>query len=371
MSVYISEVSEGGGGLDDFVEVAVPQGLDVSGFRLVVYDDAGRVQDGPFGFPALASSVAGQDVYLFDDASVGLGSFSLNDGIALIDATGMVAQFVSFDGTVITATEGPAVGASSTSIGTHDSGFSLQTGDGGATYLVEARPNPGVLPCFAPGTRIETPLGLRAVALLRPGDLVVTRDHGPLPVRFVHHRPGPTGPTRATGQTGQTGPGSHERAPILIRAGALGPGRPVHDLVVSGQHRILAGGGGQLMGSFEVECLVPAKALLGLPRVRMMRGRRRMDWWHFALETHALVLAEGSWVETLFVGPVVLPGFSALQRRHLAALGDPAQASRGSGPGPGSGSDEASARPLIGAATARRKIAALRPGRASVRSPCH
>lgn len=37
--------------------------------------------------------------------------------------------------------------------------------------------------CFCAGAMIETPSGPRAIEYLRPGDLVVTRDHGPQPIR--------------------------------------------------------------------------------------------------------------------------------------------------------------------------------------------
>ncbi|NBQ51552.1 MAG: hypothetical protein EBU35_13140, partial [Marivivens sp.] len=40
--------------------------------------------------------------------------------------------------------------------------------------------------CFTPGARIATPRGARPIETLRPGDLVVTRDHGLQPIRWTH-----------------------------------------------------------------------------------------------------------------------------------------------------------------------------------------
>ena len=107
--------------------------------------------------------------------------------------------------------------------------------------------------------------------------------------------------------------------PVLIRAGALGPGRPARDLVVSAQHRVLIGGFGQVAGAFGTEALVPAKALTGLPGVRLMHGRRSADWVHFALRRHAVVLADGCATESLLLAPMVMNGLPAFQRRRLEA----------------------------------------------------
>lgn len=83
--------------------------------------------------------------------------------------------------------------------------------------------------CFVAGTLIETPVGWRAVEELAPGDLVITRDNGHQPVRWV-------GSVRLSGSS----LARHSRLrPIRIRAGALGPATPARDLLVSPQHRVL------------------------------------------------------------------------------------------------------------------------------------
>ncbi|WP_425452367.1 Hint domain-containing protein [Roseovarius spongiae] len=107
--------------------------------------------------------------------------------------------------------------------------------------------------------------------------------------------------------------------PVLISAGALGPGRPHADLVVSPQHRILAGGG-QLCEHFAGEALVPAKALTGLPGVRRMRGKREIIWVHFACAAHEIVFANGCMAESLLLGPMVLNGLKQGERRELSRI---------------------------------------------------
>ena len=42
--------------------------------------------------------------------------------------------------------------------------------------------------CFTPGTRIATPMGARDIATLKVGDIVVTRDHGLQPIRWIQSR---------------------------------------------------------------------------------------------------------------------------------------------------------------------------------------
>ena len=152
--------------------------------------------------------------------------------------------------------------------------------------------------CFARGMRVDTPDGPRPVETLRPGDLVATLDAGPQPVVW----------SRLNRQ--RFGAGREDELPVLIRAGALGPGRPALDLIVSPQHRVLAGGYGQLEGAFDSPCLVPAKALTGLPRVRRMRGKQAIDWVHFAFDRHHVVWCHGALSESLFLGPMAVRGLA-------------------------------------------------------------
>lgn len=159
--------------------------------------------------------------------------------------------------------------------------------------------------CFAEGTLIDTPQGPRPIQALRRGDLVITRDSGPQSVRW-------------TGTWLQDLARAPQGArPVLLQPGALGPGVPERPLIVSPQHRILVGGGGQLQRFFAAEVFVPAKALTELPQVRHMAGRRMAVWHHFACARHQVIRANGCWSETLLAGPVVWRG---LPRADLEAL---------------------------------------------------
>ena len=71
-------------------------------------------------------------------------------------------------------------------------------------------------PCFTQGTRILTPSGLRPVEDLAPGDLVITRDAGPQPIRW-------TGRVVIDAARLRREPACR---PVHIAANAFGPGRP-------------------------------------------------------------------------------------------------------------------------------------------------
>jgi len=48
-----------------------------------------------------------------------------------------------------------------------------------------------------------------------------------------------------------------------------------------------------------------------------MMGKSRITWIHFALAGHQVVRANGCYSESLLLGPMVLNGMTALQRRAL------------------------------------------------------
>ena len=159
--------------------------------------------------------------------------------------------------------------------------------------------------CFTRDTRLLTLRGHVPIARLRPGDALITLDHGPREVRWVGGRFVPL-------------PGRH--APIRIAAGALGEGGPAYALMVSPQHRILLRNkiAQRMFGRSEV--FVAVKALLGLPGVTQLPGNAPLTYWHVALEAHEIVLANGAWAETLFPGPMAWAALSKDDQRELAEL---------------------------------------------------
>lgn len=161
------------------------------------------------------------------------------------------------------------------------------------------------LACYAEGTLIDTPNGVVAIETLSAGDLVLTKDNSVQKIRWVrqHHQ--------------MLESVSSDEKPVLIQKGALGGGRPTQNLIVSPQHRILVGGSGQLDAFFPTECFVPAKALVGLPRIRHMAGKQKVLWCHFACDKHEVINANGCLSETMLLGPMVL---KALSRKEYSEV---------------------------------------------------
>lgn len=136
--------------------------------------------------------------------------------------------------------------------------------------------------CFLKGTLIDTKDGPRPVEALRPGDRVLTYDHGYQPLRLM----------RAMTYRFRDGP--HRMKPIRIKPDTFGPGFPSRELLVSPQHRIA-------LPQEDPDHLVAAKKLLSVPGVTPRPSCRMARYCHLIFERHELVRANGAWAESLLV----------------------------------------------------------------------
>ncbi len=155
---------------------------------------------------------------------------------------------------------------------------------------------PYEVPCFTVGTMIATPDGLRAVEDLVPGDLVLTRDNGAQPLRWIGIR-----------RLDAIDLHLHENLrPVRISAGALGDNMPETDLVVSLQHRILVRSriAERMFGQPEV--LVAAKQLLQFDGVDLEDDLTEVTYVHILFDRHEVVRANGAESESLYLGPMAL-----------------------------------------------------------------
>jgi serralysin len=166
-----------------------------------------------------------------------------------------------------------------------------------------------IVPCFTPGTLISTERGDVAVEALRAGDLVMTRDNGLQPVRWIGRRDLDRAALAAA-------PGLQ---PVLIGAGALGDGFPHRDMVVSPQHRMLVTGAAAdiLFGSDEV--LISAIHLVGRPGI-LRPVMQAVSYLHVLCDAHEIILAEGTWTESFQPALRMLDAMTATQRDELRAL---------------------------------------------------
>lgn len=177
------------------------------------------------------------------------------------------------------------------------------------------------VPCFTLGTRLDTPRGPRPVEDLAVGDMVLTRDEGPRPIRWIGHRRVP-----ATGRF----------APIHIGAGVLGASRP---LLVSPLHRVLVQGpvAELLFGTREV--LVAARDLVDGRDVRIEEGGW-VDYYHLLFDRHQVVMSDGLLSESFLVGPQTRHCFDQAAIQEICALFPELDPATGGGYG-------ASARPTL------------------------
>ncbi|MFQ5624653.1 MAG: Hint domain-containing protein [Paracoccaceae bacterium] len=167
-----------------------------------------------------------------------------------------------------------------------------------------------ILICVARGTRIATPGGETAVEDLAVGDLVLTRDGGPQPIRWIGAR--------------RVGAGELARDPSLrpvrILRGAFGAGRPARDLVVTPQHRILLSDWRAEIMFGEAEVLAPAKALVNERTIRIDREAGEVEYFHLLFDCHQIIYTEALPTESFHPGAYSLRELDRATRAEIIRL---------------------------------------------------
>ncbi len=190
-------------------------------------------------------------------------------------------------------------------VGTDTFQYTISDGNGGfdtGTVTI-------TIPCFTPGTLIETARGLVKVEQLRVGDQVRTRDHGMQRVEWIGMR------AVSAAELAQT----PSWRPIRIAKGALGPDMPNRDMMVSPQHRMLleSDKAEMLLGAREV--LAPAKALTYLDGVSVA-DVAEVTYIHIMCAEHEIVMGDGVWSESFQPGDMTIGAVDAVQRAELLRL---------------------------------------------------
>jgi hypothetical protein len=184
------------------------------------------------------------------------------------------------------------------SVVAHDMGDG-QTDPFNFTYTISNGTHPGVgcvnatsVPCFVAGTCIATPQGDRRAQALRPGDLVMTKDEGAQPLRWIGLR-------RVAAQG--------DFAPNHIRADT--PGRH-RDLLVSPLYRFLIRDNlaEPLFG--EAEVLVATHDLVNGLSIACREGGGA-TYLHLLFDRHQVVFAEGLETESFLPAPQTADIFEA------------------------------------------------------------
>ena len=126
--------------------------------------------------------------------------------------------------------------------------------------------------CYGRGTRILTARGAVPVEALRLGDRVrAVLGQRDAPIVWIGRR--------AVDCAGDPRPG--RVWPVRVAVGAFGPGRPAADLTLSPDHAVYVNG-----------VLIPIRYLINGGSIAQTPVDR-IEYWHFALPRHGVVLAEG------------------------------------------------------------------------------
>lgn len=163
-----------------------------------------------------------------------------------------------------------------------------------------------VIACFTPGTLIATPNGQVAIEELCLGDMVLTRDRGPQPLRWISRQ-------HLDGQTLRAEP---KLRPIRIEACTLGPNQPAQDLLVSPQHRMLIEGPQAELWFSDPEVLAAAVHLTCLPGV-YRDDAESVTYIHIMFDHHEIVLANGAWSESFQPGARTLEEPDSAQHQEF------------------------------------------------------
>lgn len=291
---YYTNVIDGGAGNDtidgrggdDFL-----YGGD--GDDIIIGGDGADVMEGGAGNDTLyidngdtVTGGDGDDTFIIDAASLdGLGDITIQ-GDEGAEGSGDVLDFNG-------ALAGPVTYTNSADATGGNSGFATLT-DGTTLYFS----NIESIICFGRGTGILTPQGVRRIEDLRVGDMVLTRDNGIQPIRWINSRK-----VAATG----------DFAPIRFAPGAL---NNEAELIVSPQHRMLLTGYKPelLFGSREV--LAAAKHLVNGRDVTVMAGGE-VEYFHMMFDRHEVIFAEGAPTESFHPGDMALSALTDGARHEL------------------------------------------------------
>ena len=303
MGPFFSEIKYLGGAGQDFIELAVPEGTDISNLVIIVYNSNGTIRS-ETNVSDITSTTNnnGRDIYVLDNTQgTPFNGIALNNGLALFDTTNPTTpiQFVSFEDTVtnVTTTLGPG-GQTIPEIGSDEIGqaganMSLQSPDG-VSYF-EGSPTEGVAPCFVEGTKIATINGPIAVEDLEIGDMVRTMDAGFQPIRWIGSK---------TLRASDLKRSPHLK-PITIAKNAFGKRGPARQLTLSPQHRVMLSNWQTTLTTGESEVLVAVKHLINDRTIQGV-SPDNVTYFHLMFDQHQVIFAEGLAVESFHPGDYIL-----------------------------------------------------------------
>lgn len=158
-----------------------------------------------------------------------------------------------------------------------------------------------MVPCFVAGTLITTATGNRPVEDLKPGDMILTMDHGFQPLRWIGGRS-----VKAAGAL----------APVRFAPGAMGNEGA---LFVSPQHRMLVSGWRVELNFGDEEVLVPAHSLVNGDTIVQVPGGE-VTYMHLLFDQHEIVYGAGIPSESFMPGEQGMSSMEQAVQDEIYAL---------------------------------------------------
>ena len=275
-----------------------------------LFGDAGAdTLEGGAGNDTLTGG-AGDDTFIF--GRDGSADIVTDFDIADTDADGFTND--QLDVSALRDLDGNPVKVSDVTV-VNDGGFARLNFPEGESILLQGVPVASMstpaqlmsagIPCFTAGTPILTPRGPIPVEVLRPGDLVMTRDNGLQPIIWAGQR-------RLGRKDLLAMP---KLRPVHVAPGTFGNEDPVlfspqHGLLL--QDRVEQGG----------ETFVRARHLARIKggKVRVAHGVGAVTYVHLMFEAHQVIMSGGIWSESFYPGPQALASLRPAELDELTTL---------------------------------------------------
>jgi len=161
--------------------------------------------------------------------------------------------------------------------------------------------------CFTNGTEIATPTGARLIETLKIGDLIITRDNGLQPIRWIGCKT----------ITGVRQYAFQHLRPVMVKKHAFGHNMPQHDMQLSPQHRIHHESHLSTLRFGFREVLVPAKSLINNTTVLQDNRLKKIDYIHILFDRHEIIYAEGLACESFHPGEMAIGAIEDAARNEL------------------------------------------------------
>lgn len=165
-------------------------------------------------------------------------------------------------------------------------------------------------PSFTHGAEILTLDGGLPVQELQIGEMIVTRDAGAQPLRWI-------GRFEVSPSCLATMP---ELRPVRLSAHSLGPQRPARDVLLPPDHRILIRNARAAVLFGEKEVLATASHLINEATITRATDVEHLVYFHLLLDDHHIIYADGLEAESLAPGHDTLAAIPEAARAGLTTL---------------------------------------------------